>query len=133
MYLVKTYVDKSPIEGIGSFAGEDIKAGTVVWRWHCGRDWTFTVQQMISSSEDVSNRVTLVKHSWRKGNTYYYCIDDAKYQNHSYDPNTISQDVGHEMLQIACRDIKKGEEITCNYAEFDEDFNDKFKGHKTVV
>ena len=32
MLLVKTYLDKSPIAGIGLFAAEPIAAGTLVWK-----------------------------------------------------------------------------------------------------
>ena len=44
------------------------------------------------------------------------CIDDARFMNHSADPNT------HEKGQssIASRDIAAGEELTCNYGNFDD-------------
>ncbi len=47
---------------------------------------------------------------------YVICADDARFFNHSEYPNTvsISQDV-----TLALRDIEKGEELTCNYYEFD--------------
>src|SRR5436190_11539229 len=32
MLLVKTYLDKSPISGIGLFAAEPIEEGTLVWK-----------------------------------------------------------------------------------------------------
>jgi hypothetical protein len=46
---------------------------------------------------------------------YILCSDDAKYMNHSDTPNTRTQ--GHQTIAIA--DIQSGEEITCNYYEFD--------------
>jgi hypothetical protein len=43
------------------------------------------------------------------------CSDDARYMNHSDQPNLAIQ--GEDMH--ALRDIAAGEELTCDYREFD--------------
>jgi len=46
-------------------------------------------------------------------------FDVSKFINHSYQP-TVSQDKQHdEAYLVATRDIKKGEELTQNYLEFE--------------
>ena len=49
---------------------------------------------------------------------YVICVDDARFFNHSENPNT---DNTIKEVTIATKDIRKGEEITCNYFEFDAD------------
>ena len=45
MLLVKTYLDKSPIHGIGVFAAERIPKGTKIWRFVDGFDRCYTPKQ----------------------------------------------------------------------------------------
>ena len=54
---------------------------------------------------------------------YIFCLDNARFMNHSEKPNTesvfpASDHFGHD---VASRDIAAGEELTCDYREFDHD------------
>lgn len=55
----------------------------------------------------------------KKGTTIW------KFQ-HSID---VASPDGEEMLDVADRDIEKREELTCNYKDFDEDFDYKMSVH----
>ena len=46
-------------------------------------------------------------------------FDHGRFMNHSFTPNT---DFANWDVAWAIRDIEEGEEITCNYAEFDSTF-----------
>ena len=48
---------------------------------------------------------------------YVLCFDDARYFNHSDNPNckTIESLDDKEGVEIAGKDIQKGEELTVNY------------------
>lgn len=48
---------------------------------------------------------------------YVLCMDDAKYTNHSSDPNMRAVD---KSFSTTTRDIQIGEEITDDYYNFDE-------------
>ena len=45
MLLVKTYLDKSPIHGLGVFAAERIPRGAKIWRFVEGFDRCYTPKQ----------------------------------------------------------------------------------------
>ena len=47
---------------------------------------------------------------------YVLCSDGAKFMNHSFEPNC--DDHGN-WLTVAGRDIEAGEEVICDYREFD--------------
>lgn len=116
MNLIKTYIDKSKIQGIGLFAEEFIKKGDLIWK--------LEKYDIIISDEDFDKLDSIKedyfnKYSFHKNGTYCLCVDDAKYCNHSCESNTIST----FFRQYAKQDIQIGEEITCNYAEIDSDFN----------
>lgn len=117
MMLVKTIVKESPIAGLGLFADEDIPAGKAVWEFTSGFDQEIEPENLSLLSEpalqDFKNYAYLDKET---GN-YILCFDSARFFNHAENPNTgysFSEDV-----YIAKKDIKKGEEITCDYREFD--------------
>ncbi len=117
MNLVKTYIDKSTIHGIGLFAGEDIKKGTLIWEFKypdfeiMKKEWEANKRKLTQVEIDY-----IETYSFEQDGDLYFLADDAKYSNHSLDANTIcSTD-----KQIAKRNIKKGEEITSNYLEFDD-------------
>lgn len=126
MNLVKTYIDKSEIEGIGLFAAEFIPKGTIVWDLHPPFDVVLD-EKFIEAIKD-SLPQTIKDHIFRYGffqdGKFVLCADDARFSNHSSKANTIT--VGKK--QIALVDINVGEEITSNYSEFDDVFTeDEFK------
>ena len=60
------------------------------------------------------------------------CADYARFFNHSDDPNVRNTDDSSQngwCVDRAARDITRGEELTCDYREFDADFDQKFEGH----
>lgn len=116
MYTVKTYLDRSSIAGIGVFAGEDIPEGAVVWEMVYGFDQTFTPEQMAALPEAA--RKYLLRHGYTENGVMNLNADYGSFTNHSEDANTVV--VRGEDKMRACRAIKKGEEITCNYSEFNE-------------
>jgi SET domain-containing protein len=117
MNQVKTYIDKSQIEGIGLFAAEFISAGTLIWKFD-GLDQMLTVEFVNSLSDH--QRKYFERYMFEKNGLYCFCPDDAKYANHSNDSNTIST----FERQYAKRDIQVGEEITCDYRDINDEFSE---------
>jgi uncharacterized protein len=120
MNLVKTYTDKSDIQGIGLFANEFIPEGTKMWEIS-GFDIVVD-DESFKSLPLTEEQLKYVKRYIYFNNGYWiYCGDDAKFTNHSNEPNTM---VGFTE-QIALKDIYPGEEITCNYHSLDKDFTEE--------
>jgi SET domain-containing protein len=115
MLLVRTYLDKSAIDAIGLFAAEPIEAGTVVWKLYdidiVMHETALREQKLTSLQLDF-----IETYSYKNGNTYYLCIDDARFMNHSPTPNTREA----AQSSIASRRIEAGGELTCNYGNFDD-------------
>ena len=115
MLLVRTMLRPSPIDGIGCFAAERIPAGTPLWRFvPC-----FDVILPPSFCQEMCNAEFLDKYAQLCPLTGYYilCADDARFINHSDEPNTGAHaplfDPQH--THDALRDIRQGEELTCDY------------------
>ncbi len=122
MLLVKTRLAASDIHGIGLFAAEFIREGTVVWESHAALDIRLTEEQISGLAEPCREQTR--KYSYREKQTglYVLCGDDARFFNHSAEPNCIDVYRGEgEDLTIAARDVEQGEELTCDYALFDLD------------
>jgi SET domain-containing protein len=120
--LVKTRLAASDIHGIGLFAAEFIREGTVVWESHPDLDIRLTEEQISGLAEPCREQTR--KYSYREKQTglYVLCGDDARFFNHSARPNCLDvfTDEGRD-LTLAARDIEEGEELTCDYALFDLD------------
>lgn len=118
--MVKTFLKYSDIHGLGCFAGEDIKKGTIVWRFDEGIDLVFTDEDLKKFPESYKEFLKIYAYSPKAENekTYILCSDHARHMNHSENPTLEETPEG---LNVAARDIKTGEELTCNYFEFDKE------------
>ncbi len=119
MLLVKTYLDRSRIHGIGLFAAEPIPKGTLVWRLHPEID-TQLSEEVIASLAPPA-REQILKYTYRDVvlGTYVLCGDDARFMNHDVNPNCRDVPDREGGTTTAARDIAAGEELTCDYASFD--------------
>ena len=113
MLMIKTYLSKSNISGIGVFAAEDIAKGTVTWIASDFFDLKIspTVVQNLSPLE--RKHFEELDYFWiDKSGNYVLPLDHDRFMNHSFEPNIISKDDG---VDIAARDIKAHEELTIDY------------------
>lgn len=118
MYVIKTYLDKSPIEGIGVFAGEDVPQGAVVWRLVPGFDLVLAPGPAVENLPERA-RAHLKRHAYLSAGRLILCADHGQYTNHSETPNTGSAD--DQDVEYALKPIRKGDEITADYRLFDEE------------
>jgi SET domain-containing protein len=116
MLLVKTYLDKSKVHGLGVFAGQYIRKGTKIWRFVEGFDQFYTLKQFAKLPKQA--RDYLQWHGFRWEDEVLFSADYDSHMNHSEYPNTLL----HNGYAIARRNIRKGEEITNDYREFGPGF-----------
>lgn len=120
MMLVPTFVAASDVEGVGVFAEKKIKSGSLIWRFDASFDrlvptsWAETEPKMM---REFLKRYAYPAHS--DPDMLVIEIDNGRFMNHSAAPNTDFKEV---IRGYALRDIQKGEELTCNYSEFDPGF-----------
>ena len=122
MFTVRTKLAPSQIHGLGTFADEDIPCGSMIWAFDPGFDVEFSLDDLGDLSSFVRQRVMHYSYVSKETGKGILCADDARFMNHSSQPNTASRmdGRGHEVT-VASRDIAAGEEITCDYYEFDAD------------
>ncbi len=128
MLLVRTKIGPSAIHGIGVFADEFIPKGTPVWKFYPPFDQELTEHDLEEMSE--SSREQVLQYSYISPATgkYVLCFDDARFLNHSDTPNLIQDfQSSPEGVDTAALDIYPGEELTCNYYDFDTDAERKLR------
>lgn len=129
MMYVKTKLGKSKIHGIGLFADQFIPKGTVVWKFTPGFDRSFTKKQLAKlphrAREYLEDGNT---YTSRKSGLRIFPTDNAKFFNHSKNPNAISayEKGEKDVVTHAIRNIKRGEEITEDYGAFETGWDDPF-------
>ena len=120
MLLVPTYVGPSTIEGVGVFAAERIPAGAEIWRLDPSLD------RLIRKSDVAALPPILGTFVERYGYPYPHDpeqivveLDNGRFMNHSSEPNSCFADPD---TGFTLREIEAGEEILCDYSEFDPSF-----------
>ena len=113
MLVTSTYIDKSPIHGIGLFAAESASKGTILWEFNPIIDRVISKDELADLPKPVQE--WLVRYAWQEDGHLHIGIDNDKFINHSSDPNG-----GGDDPFIALRDIEVGEEITADYRTFSE-------------
>jgi SET domain-containing protein len=127
MMMVKTRLLASPIEGLGLFAAEDIRAGAVVWRFEPGLDLLLTPDRVAALPSPMREFASRYGYLHTRTGNWILCCDDARFMNHADDPNTGGryEPGAPEGYDVALRDIRVGEELTCDYRGFDAEFDVK--------
>jgi SET domain-containing protein len=121
MLLVATRIGPSRIHGTGVFAVSPIAAGTAVWRFERGLDLELDPRVADGLPEHVRSFLAHYGYIDRRAKRLILCFDHARFINHSDNPNVAPNYSEHPLgLDVAVRDIAADEEITVDYAGFDE-------------
>ena len=120
MLTVSTYVAPSAIEGLGVFAGEFIERGRLMWSLNPKFDifiYGEEIEGLTPHMQDFIARYSY-PHLEMPG-VAVVDSDNGRFMNHTLTPNTDFRifDKGYALVDIA-----QGDEITCNYHEFDPTF-----------
>jgi hypothetical protein len=128
MYKEKSFINpkieikKSTISGKGMFAKEDLPKNTIVYKW----GGTFVPKSELPKNQDeyIIIQIDEDLYSIEPRNSPE---DDTYFINHSCNPNVWMKD---NIIFVTSRNIKKGEELTTDYALFvSEDYISKWKCH----
>jgi uncharacterized protein len=128
MLLISTYVAPSHIQGLGVFAGEFVSSGSLLWGLNPKFDLFIHPNEfegLPPLMRDYIARYTY-PHLEMPG-VRVLDSDHGKFMNHSEQPNTDFRifDKGYALIDIA-----EGDELTCNYYEFDPSFTGLFVGSR---
>ncbi|WP_108681366.1 SET domain-containing protein [Methyloceanibacter sp. wino2] len=122
MLLISTFVAPSSIEGLGVFADEFVPRGTIIWQYNPKFDVLVDDTELGALPPPMQSHIARYGYPHLDRPSFRVIdVDNGKYMNHSLNPNTDFRlfDRG-----IALTDIARGDEITCNYREFDPAFVD---------
>ena len=125
MLMVKTYLGKSKIHGIGLFSKEFIPRGKVIWKFVRIIDRVIPEKDMIRIKGYYNFDQYIFKQfrsrcSRLDDGSYIMYGDDSSFINHSINSNLEMS--GAKM--IAKRDIQIGDELTEDYLEIYKDDED---------
>lgn len=126
MLLVKTRLGPSNIQGIGLFADEFIAKGTLVQKFLPGVDQELAADTVAALPDTTQSAMRHFCYKHKVRGTYVLCADNARFLNHSDTPNLTGGGSAEE-IDVAVRDIQKGEELTVDYYEFDAEANLKLR------
>lgn len=119
MMHIKYKLDKSKNHGIGLFADENISKEQLIYTASPVLDVNITQEQFDCLEKSEQDEIQYWGF-WDDINNFWHVdFDVSKFINHSEDSN-VTQDPTYAVAYlIATRDIKRGEELTQNYKEFE--------------
>lgn len=115
MLLVETYLAPSGVHGIGLFAGHDIPAGALVWKFQEVIDMVLPPERFLAlcRTVDFCALQHLMTATYKRNNQYFYLTDNARFINHSSEGCNIG--FINDFTEVALRDIRRGEELLEDY------------------
>jgi len=119
MLLIQTKLGLSNIEGIGLFADQFVKKGTLIWQFTEGVDIIISEKIISTLSTIEQNFIKKYAYNDKKTNFLILCTDNARFMNHSFYPNCYSiytNDIEYTYANIS---INPGKELTINYNDFE--------------
>lgn len=114
------FVHQSPISNKGFYAIKDLAKKTLIIQYKGQRIPLSKVDERLK--EQIKNNLILLFYLCDDDYNPIACIDasvngnDAKYINHSCNPNCEPKYFGDEIWLLAKKDIKAGDELTYNYS-----------------
>jgi len=128
MIHINYKLDKSNKHGIGLFANEDLRKGQLVYTASPILDVNITQEQFDSLTDREKEEFRWWGFFDESLQRWHVDFDVSKFINHSIE-GTLTQGENHkEAYLITTRDIKKGEELTQNYLEFESEEDLKRRG-----
>jgi SET domain-containing protein len=121
MLLVKTTLSSSTIHGLGVVAIDAIDKGTPIWQFKEGFDLEKSPEEIAKLPEIAREWFKTYGYHDHRLNQYILSFDNARFINHSDDPNVRPDFEGHRCgIGVASRPIAAGEELTINYREIEK-------------
>lgn len=128
MLHIKYKLDRSAHHGIGLIADQDIARGALIYTASPKLDLNISNEVFESLDQKEKDEVRYWGFWVEKDKVWHVDFDMSKFLNHSFTANT-TQDFSHpDAYLVAVRDIKKGEELTQNYLEFESENDLKRRG-----
>ncbi len=124
MLLISTYVAQSPIEGLGVFAAEPVARGRLMWSLNPKFDVFVHPGELDGLPPHMRDYVARYSYPHLEmPGVVVVDSDNGRFMNHTLTPNTDFRifDKGYALVDIAA-----GDELTCNYHEFDPGFRGLF-------
>lgn len=119
MIHIKYKLDTSSYHGVGLFADQDIKKGQLIYTPSPLLDVNIAQEEFDLLDEKEKREILWWGFFDKPSKKWHVDFDVTHFINHSY-KGTLTQDQSHaDAYLVATRDIKKGEELTQNYLEFE--------------
>ncbi len=115
MLHVKVKVMPSKIHKLGLFADENIPKDSIVYSINESLDLIVSIEKFNQLSKNEQQTIKHYGYFDKKKNAWHLSFDDIRFCNHSLDSNITLKNNN----LVSTKEIKKDEEITQNYKEFE--------------
>ena len=116
MLLIKTTIKPSLIGGFGLFSEEYAPKGTRIWKNGTDSELILTQVEFEFRSSYMKDFIGHYGYFDRREHRWKLPLDNSRFMNHSDKPNLGQDEEGNN---YALEDIFPGDELCCDYREFE--------------
>lgn len=128
MLHIQYKLGPSTHHGIGLIADQDIFKGDIIYTASPKLDLNISSEVFESLDQKEKDEICYWGFWIEKDKVWHVDFDMSKFLNHSFSANTTQDFSKPDAYLVATRDIKKGEELTQNYLEFESKDDLKRRG-----
>jgi hypothetical protein len=107
--------------GVGVYADQDIPNEFCIVEASPLLDVNLTEEQFNLLSETEQSEIKHHGHFDKVLNKWHVDFDMTRFANHSSNPNLVQKYNKKGYYIVTLRDVKRGEELTINYSDFEDD------------
>lgn len=119
MFVKQYRLGESDIHGIGIFADQDIHEGELIWIPTDAFTVRITEDDLRKMSGQDQETIRHYGYFHKERKVWCFSGDDSRFINHSVNPTVERLDPESDGVK-AKRNIKRGEELTQDYRDFEE-------------
>ncbi len=123
MLIRATVVQPSRLHGMGCFLAEDVRAGAVIWIFHPRFDLLLSQEEVAAYAPAFQSFVRHYGYLDQQQFPGWWVLHTGndRFCNHSPEPTLKTRHLsGARYDMVASKDLRAGDELTCDYREYGE-------------
>jgi hypothetical protein len=121
MILIDYIIKPSQLGGLGIFSNQLVNVGQIVWKNNSDSEMIISAEKFDVCSEYLKSIFRRYGYKTKGRDEWRLPLDDSRFFNHSLNPSIVENENGD---YISISQINVGDEVTCNYKEFDDGCGD---------
>jgi SET domain-containing protein len=122
MYIIETEIRPSSIHGMGCFLRQPVTKDQVLWMFEPRFDLLFSKEEVYALPMTIQGIIEFYGYfdTQQFKGWWVFPTGNDRFTNHSDEPTVVPLKISEcQYVMVASRDMEVGEELTCDYNEYE--------------